>query len=79
MTACNGRTLSPRAQVGLCATPPLGLPHSILALSNSCCMASVLDTSIGRFDRLYRRKAHVHHFSQYVDPSVLTQAREALA
>ena len=41
-------------------------------------MAGILDTLIGRFDKLYRRKAHMHHFCQYVDASVLARAREAL-
>ena len=65
-------------KVGLCATPPVGLPHSILSLSNSCCMADVLDTLIARFDRLYRRKAHMHHFSQFIDAVHLPRAREVL-
>ena len=41
-------------------------------------MAGVLDTLISRFDRLYRRKAHVHHFSQYIDAAHLGDAREEL-
>jgi tubulin epsilon len=65
-------------KVGLCAAPPVGLPHAILSLSNSCAMTGVLDTLLSRFDRLYRRKAHVHHFSQYIDASHLATAREAL-
>lgn len=65
-------------KVGLCATPSVGLPHSVLALSNNCCMARVIETHLERFDRLYRRKAHLHHFTQYVDAGVLAQAKETM-
>ena len=54
-------------KVGLCATPPVGQPHAALALSNSCCYADVVRTMLARFERLYSRRAHLHHFTQYVE------------
>ena len=44
----------------------------------SCAKGGVIETLLERFDRLYRRKAHMHHFCQYVEPSVLARARETL-
>ena len=41
-------------------------------------MCSATSRDFGRFDRLYRRKAHVHHFSQYVSTEYLVEAREEL-
>ena len=35
-------------------------------------------TTPPRFDLLYKRRAHVHHFTQYVDPDALVGAREAV-
>ena len=51
-------------QVGLCAVPPVGQPQALLGLTNSCAMADVLGALTARFDKLYRRRAHVHHFTQ---------------
>ena len=56
-----------------------GLPHSLLALSNNCCMAGVLRELCARFNKLYKRRAHVHHFTQYMEASAFDEARAALA
>lgn len=66
-------------KVGLCAAPPVGQPQSLLALCNSCAMADVLHDATARFDRLYKRRAHLHHFTQYMDAAGLAEAREAVA
>ena len=65
-------------KIGLCAAPSVGQPQSLLALSNSCAMGSVLSDAVSRFDRLYKRKAHVHHFTEYVETDVLAHARETV-
>ena len=65
-------------KLGLCAAPPLGLPQALLALSNSCAMATTLRDACKRFDRLFKRKAHLHHFTQYMDSSQIAHAREAV-
>lgn len=51
-------------KMGLCAAPPVGQPHALLALSNNCATAGILEAMVGRFDQLYRRGAHVHHFTR---------------
>ena len=65
-------------KLGLCAAPPVGQPQALLALSNSCAMADVLHTATGRFDGLYKRKAYLHHFTQYMEPAGLQHAREVV-
>lgn len=63
-------------KVGLCAVPPVGQQHAVLALFNNCAFGSVLAEHRARFDRLYRRKAHVHHYTQYLDMARFDAARE---
>ena len=65
-------------KIGLCAAPPVGQPQALLALTNSCAMGEVLHDAVARFDRLYKRKAHLHHFTQYVEPGMLASAREVV-
>ena len=65
-------------KVGLCAAPPVGQPHALLGLSNSCCFATTLETLTARFDKLYRRRAHLHHFTQYMEADGLASARDEL-
>lgn len=43
-------------KLGLCHHPPVGLPYSLLCLSNNCCMADTFKTVLARFDKLYKRK-----------------------
>lgn len=65
-------------KVGLCAAPPVGQPQALLALSNSCAMADVLHGATGRFDKLFKRRAHVHHFTEYMEADGLVEARDAV-
>ena len=65
-------------KTGICAAQPVGQPYSLLALSNNCCMAGVLNEMRSRFNKLYRRRAHVHHFTQYMEASHFDVAHEAL-
>ena len=65
-------------KIGLCAAPPVGQPQALLALTNSCAMADVLREATGRFDRLYKRKAHMHHFTQYMEAAELGMARDTV-
>lgn len=51
-------------KVGLCSVPPAGHPVSLLSLINSTSMSSMLLEVIRQFDKLYKKKAHVHHYLQ---------------
>ncbi|CAG5088235.1 Similar to Tube1: Tubulin epsilon chain (Mus musculus) [Cotesia congregata] len=49
-------------KIGLCNVPPAGHPASLLCLLNSTSMRLMLKNIINQFDKLYQRKAHVHHY-----------------
>ncbi|XP_076294033.1 tubulin epsilon chain isoform X2 [Lasioglossum baleicum] len=51
-------------KVGLCSVPPAGHSASVLCLLNSSAMSSLFECIVKQFDTLYRRKAHVHHYTQ---------------
>eukprot|EP00916_Digyalum_oweni_P024673 GHVL01040810.1.p1 GENE.GHVL01040810.1~~GHVL01040810.1.p1 ORF type:complete len:275 (-),score=26.65 GHVL01040810.1:112-936(-) len=56
-------------KLGLCRTPPMGQPYSLLTLNNSCAFANFFKRIHDRFMRLYTRKAHVHHYTEYMERS----------
>ncbi|XP_030628537.1 tubulin epsilon chain [Chanos chanos] len=49
-------------KTGLCSVPPVGHTHSLLALANNTCVKPTFVELKERFVRLYRRKAHLHHY-----------------
>jgi tubulin epsilon len=53
-------------KVGLCTQPGVGagMEKSVLMLSNNCAVTGVFKEMLRRFDMLYRRRAHVHHYTQ---------------
>nr|WAQ15576.1 tubulin epsilon [Halisarca dujardinii] len=50
-------------KTGLCSVPPVGQPYSLLTLANNTCFQYPLRGLRDRFSKLYRRKAHVHHYT----------------
>ena len=44
--------------------PPVGRTFSALALANNCCFGGTLGAMRERFDKLYRRRVYVHHYTQ---------------
>lgn len=62
-------------KVGLCRVPPAKQPYALLALFNSTSFGCVLDEQRARFDRLFSRKAHLHHYTQYIDQAHIEGAR----
>lgn len=50
-------------KVGLCDVPPVGIDYSCLCLANNCCMRHTFSSMRDRFVKLYRVKAHVHHYT----------------
>ncbi|KAH6581218.1 hypothetical protein BASA61_009176 [Batrachochytrium salamandrivorans] len=65
-------------KTGLCDVPPIGQPHSLLSLSNNCCIHQVFDRMDVRFGKLYRRKANIHHYLEYMEQQEFMDARESL-
>lgn len=49
-------------KTGLCSVPPVGLSHSLLALANNTCLRGSFSGLRDRFMKLYRKKAHLHHY-----------------
>ena len=50
-------------KTGLCGVAPSGQPYSLLCLANNTCMRHTFADLDARFSRLYRRKAHLHHYT----------------
>ncbi|CAK4077088.1 unnamed protein product [Aphanomyces euteiches] len=63
-------------KVGICAVPALDHPVSLLSLSNNACIVDTFERMQARFDKLYRRKAHVHHYMDYMEKSAFDEALE---
>ena len=50
-------------KVGLCDNPPVGMNYGLLCLSNHTTIADTFQNLINRFNRLYKKKAHLHHYT----------------
>eukprot|EP00794_Sanderia_malayensis_P011873 gene11873-13105_t len=50
-------------KTGLCSVPPVGHQFSMLTLANNTCIRQPFVELRDRFLRLYKRKAHVHHYA----------------
>ncbi|KAJ9598586.1 hypothetical protein L9F63_010715 [Diploptera punctata] len=51
-------------KIGLCSVPPPGLTASVLSLVNTSNMSSLFKDVAQKFNKLYKRKAHTHHYLQ---------------
>uniref|UniRef100_A0A8C9WP87 Tubulin epsilon 1 n=1 Tax=Scleropages formosus TaxID=113540 RepID=A0A8C9WP87_SCLFO len=49
-------------KTSLCSVPPVGHSHSLLALANNTCVKPTFTELRDRFMKLYRKKAHLHHY-----------------
>merc|ERR1719183_988718 len=65
-------------KIGLCSVPPKGLPYSVLSLANSCAANHMFGQTLRVFSRLYSKKAHLHHYTQYVDRQLFDEAFETV-
>lgn len=61
-------------KMGLCRVPPLGATSAVLCLKNSPSIAQNFDTLKNRFNKLYKVKAMLHHYTQVVDSTVFEDA-----
>ena len=76
-----GKILGPHwsdNQVGwkaaVCSASPVGSENAVLRLANSTGAHASLTKMECAFRRLYKRKAHVHHFTQYIEQSQMDDA-----
>lgn len=58
-------------KIGMCGTPSPGEDMSVLAVYNSSSFGSVLSRIRSRFNTLFKRKAMLHHYTNFLDVSYL--------
>jgi tubulin epsilon len=54
-------------KIGLCNEPPIGMDSSLLCLANNTCIRTPFQKLRNRFMKLYKRKANVHHYTEYME------------
>ena len=67
-------------KTGLCSVPPVGQPYSLLSLANNTCIQNTFQNLKQRFMKLYRRKAHTHHYNNVdgFEQAVFDESLESL-
>ncbi len=65
-------------KVSLCGQPSPFAPASGLLLSNNAGVAVPLGALYNRFLAMYRVRAHVHHYLEYMDGGAFLEAAEAV-
>ncbi|OXB77050.1 UNVERIFIED_CONTAM: hypothetical protein H355_007697, partial [Colinus virginianus] len=65
----------------LCSVPPVGHSHSLLALANNTCVKPTFMELKDRFMKLYKKKAHLHHYMQVdgMEQSCFSEAISSLS
>nr|XP_008261608.1 tubulin epsilon chain isoform X2 [Oryctolagus cuniculus] len=68
-------------KTSLCSVPPVGHSHSLLALANNTCVKPTFLELRERFTRLYKKKAHLHHYLQVdgMEEGCFTEAVSSLS
>ena len=66
-------------KIGMCRVPAPGPKVSVLGVYNSTAFGSVLKREHSRFNTLYRRKAMLHHYTEFVDVQAIADAEVAVA
>ncbi|KAB1275242.1 Tubulin epsilon chain [Camelus dromedarius] len=68
-------------KTSLCSVPPVGHTHSLLALANNTCVKPTFIELRERFMRLYKKKAHLHHYLQIegMEEGCFTEAVSSLS
>ncbi len=54
-------------KIGMCSTPSPGEDMSVLAVYNSTAFGTVLTREMKGFQRLFRKKAMLHHYTEFVE------------
>lgn len=65
-------------KLGICAARPLNRPRALLVVSNNTSIVGTLGAAYNRFMHLYRVRAHLHHYTQYVEQSYFHEALASL-
>ena len=62
---------------GICNAPPINQPYSLLCLANNTCLSENFSEMVERFNKLYKRKAHVHHYKEFLDEAHFQETLDA--
>ena len=67
-------------KTGLCSVAPVGQPYSLLSLANNTCIQETFQNLKQKFMKLYKRKAHVHHYYNVdgFEPLIFDDSLESL-
>uniref|UniRef100_A0A8C9HA09 Tubulin/FtsZ GTPase domain-containing protein n=1 Tax=Piliocolobus tephrosceles TaxID=591936 RepID=A0A8C9HA09_9PRIM len=65
-------------KIGLCNVPPLNQPYSLLCLINSCEIRNTFLQILERFNKLFKRKAHLHHYLEYLTMDDILEFKEKI-
>ncbi|KAL4496011.1 hypothetical protein ABPG72_015433 [Tetrahymena utriculariae] len=63
---------------GICNTPPIGQPYSLLCLANNTAIRDQFQTMVERFNKLYKRRVFVHHYTEYMDAKHFDEALNSI-
>ena len=66
-------------KIGMCNMPAPGQKVSVLGVYNSTAFGHVLKREHSRFSTLFKRKAMLHHYTEFVDVQALADADIAVA
>lgn len=65
-------------KVGLCTKQPHGLPYSLMALSNNCCMGNIARRLCDRYSRLRSKNLYMHHYTRFMDADDMDVCKEVV-
>ena len=66
-------------KVAMCDRGTPTHPLSLLSISNNCCMADVFQRMSDNFVKLYRPRAHTHHYTPYIGIGEFEECLHSLA
>lgn len=67
-------------KIGLCSVPidARHVPYSVLSLVNNTAISENMSQLYDKFGVLYRRRAHLHHYEEFIQREEIGQAGEAV-
>lgn len=63
---------------GICNTPPIGLPYSILCLANNTCIKGRFGGMLEKFEKLEKKGFFKHHYLEYMEEGHFGEAAGAV-
>ena len=66
-------------KIGLCDQPPVNMKYGLLCLSNNTAITECFKRLSDRFMLLYKHKAHLHHYTNFVPEDAKNIFDEAIA